>query len=67
MEPFGQWRDNFHSAQIASMLHNRWRGKGKPALTVNDFIFKTADQAKQQQTQKTLSALSAMAVKKDKP
>ena len=49
------------------MLANRWRKKGKPVSTVNDFIYKTADQAKQQQTKKTLAALGAMAKKKDKP
>lgn len=64
IEPFGQWRDNWHMANLAAMLGNRWRKPSKPAVTVDDFMFKTAEQSKQQQTRKTLAALSAVAKKK---
>ena len=62
-EPLGQWRDNYHSAMLCSILYNVNRGKS-PAKGVDDFIFKTPQQASQMKTQKTLATLRAMATEK---
>lgn len=64
IEPFGQWRDNWHAAIIASMLGNRWRGKTDPVKTEDDFIFRTTEQHKQRQTEKTIANLRTLAKKK---
>jgi hypothetical protein len=39
LEPFGSDRDNWHAANIASMLYNINRKKGSKATTAADFMF----------------------------
>ena len=38
LEPFGAWRDNFHSATVASALVNMWLPKGK-SVSAKDFMY----------------------------
>ena len=65
IEPFGSWRDNYHSAQIASLIYNVNRGKQKPT-TIADFMFVDAETAKDKQDKEFLSFLAARATKKAK-
>ena len=65
-EPFGAWRDNLHSAQIASILANAHRDpkKSKP-FTVKDFIYRDEVRRKEEEGAEFLSFLNAMAKPKN--
>tara|TARA_R100000541_G_scaffold243_1_gene903 strand:- start:2515 stop:2775 length:261 start_codon:yes stop_codon:yes gene_type:complete len=62
-QPFGSWRDNYHSAMLCSILWNVNAGKGK-GKSPDDFMFKTQTQKRQSTTQQTLGALQALAQRK---
>jgi hypothetical protein len=64
IHPFGSERDNIHAAQIASTIANANRGKNQPAFTANDFMLKTQEQKRKENTNSVLAFLSAHAVKK---
>lgn len=58
--PFGTWRDNWHSAQIAALLFNANRGKQQP-MKVADFMFMSEAESKQKADLEMLAALDAVA------
>ena len=60
LEPWGAWRDNWHSAQIAALLYNANRGKQKP-LNSADFMFVDRETARESQDRETLAFLSSRA------
>jgi hypothetical protein len=62
IEPFGAWRDNFHSAQISALIYNVNRGKQKPVKTA-DFMFVDAETAQDTKDQEFLSFMSSRAKK----
>lgn len=62
LEPFGAWRDNWHSAQIAALLFNTNRGKQQPVKS-SDFMFIDAQTARDTQDQETLAFLSSKSKK----
>jgi len=64
LEPFGTWRDNWHSAQLAALIFNVNRGKQKPVSTA-DFMFVDAQTSRDTQDRETLAFLSSKS-KKDK-
>jgi hypothetical protein len=39
LEPFGQWRDNWHAALIASLIANANRRPGSPPVQIRDFMY----------------------------
>ena len=62
IEPFGQWRDNYHAALSASILANVNRGKNQQPYSINDFMYKdkvTSEMEKQKQFIANLEALAA--------
>tara|TARA_R100000951_G_scaffold90032_2_gene78181 strand:- start:4989 stop:5258 length:270 start_codon:yes stop_codon:yes gene_type:complete len=63
-QPFGSWRDNYHSAIIASMLWNVNSGKGK-SKTPDDFMLKPAKERSKSETLTTLAQLQALAQRKE--
>jgi len=65
-EPFGAWRDNLNSAQIASILANANRNpkKTKP-FTINDFMYRDRKQREEDEKGAFLSFLNAMAKPKN--
>lgn len=56
LEPFGQWRDNYHSAQIAHLIYNLNRGKS-PALEFSEFFYRDQETAAKIRDQRALAAL----------
>ena len=61
IEPFGQWRDNYHATLSASILANVNRGKSQQPYSINDFMYKdkfTSDMEKQKQFISNLEALA---------
>jgi hypothetical protein len=73
IEPFGPWRDNWHSAQIASLIYNVNRGKKTKPIGPDAFMWKPAKTKKEieaqqeKQTKEFMAALSAMATPKQEP
>jgi hypothetical protein len=63
-EPFGQWRDNFHAAQIASILHNVNRGKGA-AVTPDDFIYRDMEDTQDRADAEVLARLNILGIRKN--
>lgn len=61
LEPFGQERDNWHAALIASILANINRRKNAPATPISEFMYKDRDSRKQAETQGFLAGLKALA------
>jgi hypothetical protein len=63
--PFGPDRDNWHSAQIASILVNSKRAKGSPSVKLSEFMFVDEQTRRERQTQAFISGLKTVARKKD--
>ncbi len=61
LEPFGPWRDNFHSAQIASVLCQVNTPKGKKSPGVADFMYQSRKERDIDSTMETLNRLRARA------
>lgn len=65
-KPFGFERENLNSALICSTIANVHRSKGKSAYTVSDFMFKDAEQAEKAKITKTMAAMDALVIRKNK-
>ena len=66
LEPFGPVRDNLHAGQIAAMLFNANRGKGRRPMSANDFLLMSERERMEQRTKKTMGAIKAIAKKGNK-
>ena len=60
IEPFGAWRDNFHTATIAAILANTHRGN-RPPVSFDDFMFKDAHTSKKERVQQLMAQFRAKA------
>jgi hypothetical protein len=56
--PFGSWRDNFHAAMMCSLTYNI---NSKSNKNLDEFFFRTKEEASKQSTENTLNSLMAMA------
>lgn len=54
-EPFGETRDNWHMAVLASILANVNRKPGTKPLTVTDFMYTDPVTAKEKREKETLA------------
>lgn len=63
-EPFGQYRDNLHSAMICSILANIHRKKGKPEISYDQFMLKDKAEHQMHETRKTLAWFRSVARRK---
>lgn len=63
IEPFGQWRDNYHAAMVAATIVNNI-GKVKNAKQINDFMLEHPDLRRKRETSTTLAIMDALAKKK---
>lgn len=61
VEPWGAVRDNMHAGMIAAMVFNVNRGERTNALTFKDFMLREAEQVKDNETQKFVATLRALA------
>ncbi len=61
LEPFGQERDNWHMATLASLYMS---AHSKKRTTASDFMYRTKKQNDERATQATLSAMRALATPK---
>jgi len=64
LSPFGAWRDNYHSAQIASLIYNANRGKSNP-MGIDNFMYMDRETAEQRREAEFIASLDAGAVKKN--
>lgn len=55
IEPFGQWRDNYHAAMLATAIYNT-SGRIKKPAKINDFMIEPP-QITEQRKQKEVMAL----------
>ena len=60
IEPFGQWRDNWHAATLAAMLFNINRAKGQQAAKASDFMYMDQEAAEQKRDAETLALLRSV-------
>lgn len=60
IEPFGQWRDNYHSAQLCALLYNVNRGKGQPVAAA-DYMYMDAATAEEKQDMEFIASMRAAA------
>lgn len=42
LEPWGAWRDNWHSAIISALIYNTNRGK-QPSVKASEFMYRDID------------------------
>lgn len=63
IEPFGSWINGFYHSQLATLIANIKRPSGKQPFKLSDFMFKTQNQQRQQETSATLDRLHALAKK----
>ena len=40
LQPFGPWRDNYHSAMVAHILASAHRNPNRPAPRMSEFMYK---------------------------
>lgn len=55
LEPFGQWRDNYHAAMIAWILASVHRDPKRKPPALSDFMYQDAESAKIRQEQDTVA------------
>lgn len=67
-DPWGTWRDNVHSASIATVVANSFRGKDTRPLTCEDFMILDPEVAEKRKAEKIsrsnrslIAALNAVA------
>ena len=60
LEPFGQWRDNFHMAVMTADLVNV-SGRLKSPKKYMDYMFMTSEERRDMRTQETLQHMDALA------
>lgn len=51
-DPWGQWRDNAHSALIASTVANVFRGEKSKVFTFEDFMFMDRETSEKRKKEK---------------
>lgn len=61
LEPFGQERDNWHSATLASILINVNRRKNTPAVAPSEFMYRDRTSRAGDETKGFLAGLQALA------
>lgn len=64
LEPFGQERDNWHAAQLASILVNVNRRKNSPPVSTQDFMYVDRKTTSIEKTQQFFAGLKRRAVGK---
>lgn len=60
LEPWGAWRDNWHHANLASLLYNINRGKN-PSIKANAFMYEDAEVSAQKSARSFIAALETRA------
>lgn len=55
LQPFGAWRDNYHSAQIAQILFNANRSQHTPPAKMADFMYRDAETIRKQTEEQALA------------
>lgn len=59
IEPFGAWRDNWHTALIASILANSNRKQGSPQIPMSEFFYVDSETVRDKQDAEMLAFLEA--------
>lgn len=64
LSPFGEERDNLHSAMIAAVVANSNRSKKSKALTISDFMFRSDYDREKEQVEQMMAFMKGI-VKND--
>ena len=64
LEPFGQWRDNYHTAMVCSLLHSGFSRKGAKT-DINDYFYVDEYVHRENKFKAFVAQLNAMAVQND--
>ncbi len=59
IEPFGAWRDNWHSATIAHILANVHRDPHRPPIPFQEFMFKDPRSIREEKDREMLAFMEA--------
>lgn len=62
LEPFGQERDNWHMAKLATLY---MQAHSKKKVTTDDFMYRSAEETRERETRATMSAIAALAKPKE--
>ena len=54
IDPFGSWRDNYHSATIAHILGNVNRQSNSPKVPMEQYFYMTHEEARRLKTERTI-------------
>lgn len=65
LEPFGQLRDNWHMAVIASILASAYRDPKKQAAKFSDFFYTDEDTAREEKDKALMKFFSKLKPKTD--
>lgn len=60
LEPFGQWRDNYHSAVLAEAIYNT-SGRTKKPAKLQDFMIEPKHVKQQRTTRETIALIKGLA------
>jgi hypothetical protein len=61
IEPFGQWRDNWHSAILATIAANANRNPNSPPIHMSDFMYEDPIEARRRKDAEFLSFIEQKA------
>jgi len=59
LEPWGAWRDNWHAAQLSTLIYNINRGK-HPSIKPAEFMYRDADTERDNNTRQFVAGLKAL-------
>jgi hypothetical protein len=62
LEPFGQERDNWHMAKLATLY---MQAHSKKKVTTDDFMYRSAEETRERETRATMAAIAALAKPKE--
>jgi hypothetical protein len=57
IEPFGQWRDNYHAGLVSAILANVNRSSKSDPVSHNDFMFMDPETAAEHEEEKAAAAM----------
>jgi hypothetical protein len=59
IEPFGAWRDNWHTALVATILANAHRKPNSPPVRMSDFFFIDPESRQENQDAEMIAFMDA--------
>lgn len=60
IEPFGSWRDNYHSAIIASLMANAFSSERSRRISPDEFFYRDPESAQEYRDNQMLNRFRAL-------